>query len=633
MDKPNITIYNQESCILPLSFFEGRFVPNFHPDSLDYRHWWREQIKRCIEGWSDGGYSVPGVYYYHLNFKKINMLNHLNKPFIGHPYFSLDDMDLFKEIIEARKEGQGFILVTGRGQGKSYLASTLVEHEFTFVQASEAIISASTDFFAKELWFKVKLGLNSIPDEIRPNFIFDTKDYIESGIRWKNPDNGKEKIIGFRSKIHRVVYDNDPGKTRGTRPNIHVMEEAGSWSGAAKLIDCYNQTEASWWRGSVFTSFPLLIGTGGQMKQGGSEDFKVMFDSPKSFNLRAFEWDGEIKGKFIPAYRKFGGMYEKSGESDMQSAKDFLDKRRLSKKNNISAYQQEMQEFPYDPHEAFMISGFSIFDVAKLEIRYADIKKSKKLSSMVDRCDLEFVREGSKIIGVKKVINPKGPFEILEHPVIGKDGKPMKGLYTSGCDSYDAVAEGEADERDAKSKGSMFIFKRYWKASETGRIFTAKITQRTANASTFYWNTVKLNMYFGTQMLYEHTKIGIAQHYITNKLSHLLYPKPKLDQVKIQKSQSTNIYGVTMPIQVKQHMINRYSEYIDEYTDQMYFPSQILDAMNFRYGSSKFDETMAAALAILSDDDMYEIEIHESKKSLRVFPKFIRNAQGQLIYD
>jgi len=978
MDKPKITIYNQEQCILPLSFFEGRFVPNFHPDSLDYQQWWREQIGRCINGWSDGGYSVPGNYYYHLNFKKINMLNHLNKPFIGNPYFSLEDMDLFKEMKAAREAGEGFIMVTGRGMGKSispdtelityygnvkradeivvgdklmgddscdrnvtavtrgsydmykiipnkgeshtvngrhmlalyynhshnskvhgwkaksyinisvedyiktsdnikdhlvlyrrgwgdnfpklespeippyllglwlgdgnknngnitnpeseiieyledyansighslsrykllnsivsgvgkgtneylndlrsldlinnkhipkkylisdresrmqllaglldtdgyletgskntfeiiqkdlelgkqivYLArsldfyvnyttkiatlkregkptyrckvaritisgdteiiptkverkkaivrkqvknhrntgfkiesigvgeyvsittdknklfllkdgtvthnsyniSSVSEHEFIFYEASEIIISASTDFFAKELWFKVKLGLNSVPDEIRPNFISDTKDYIESGIKWRNPDTGKEKIIGFRSKIHRVVYDNDAGKTRGTRPNIHVFEESGSWSGAAKLIDCYNQTEASWWRGSVFTSFPILIGTGGQMKQGGSEDFKIMFDSPKSFNLRAFEWDGETKGKFVPAYRKFGGMYEKTGESDVQSAKDFLDKRRESKKNNISAYQQELQEFPYDPHEAFMISGISIFDVHKLEGRYAEIKRSKKLSAMVDKCDLEFVREGSKIIGVKKVLNPKGPFEILEHPVLGKDGKPMKGLYTSGCDSYDAVAEGESDERAAKSKGSMFIFKRFWKVSETGRMFAAKITIRTPNASKFYWMTVKLNMYYGTQMLYEHTKIGIAQHYITNKLSHLLYPKPKLDQVKIQRSQSTNIYGVTMPVQVKQHMINRYSEYIDEYVDQMYFPSQILEAMSFRFGSSKFDETMAAGLAILADDDMYEIEVRDSKKSQRSFPKFARDANGVMIFN
>lgn len=632
MSKSDIVIYNQPKCILPKSFFEGRFIPDVHPDSLDYQQWWAEQIQRCKMGWKDGGFNVTGAYYYHLNFKKINMLDKRNKPFIGRPYFSEDDLNLFQELQNARNEGKGFILVTGRAYGKSYNVSSLAEHEFIFTPASEVIISASSDFFAKELWFKIRLGLNSVPDELRPNMLSDTKDYMESGIKWKNPDTNKEKIIGYRSKMHRIIYDNDAGKTRGTRPNIHVFEEAGSWNNSAKLIDCYNQTEASWWRGSVFTSFPILIGTGGQMTQGGSEDFKIMFETPDSFNLKAFEWDGEKLGMFKPAYSKFGGYYEQSGKSDNAGAKLFLDARREKKKKNIKAYQQELQEFPYEPSEAFMISGYSVFDVNKLYTRYSEIKRSKELENMVEKCDLRFIRNGGKIIGVEKVIDKNGIFEIVEHPRLSPDKKVVRGLYVSACDSFDAVEE-KMPEDNVKSAGSIFIYKRFWKASETGNIFVAKLTQRTANASTFYWNTVKLNMYFECQMLYEHTKIGIAQHYITNRLTHLLYPKPKLDQVQIKKSQATNMYGVTMPIQVKQHMINRYREYIDNNIDQMYFPSQILDAMNFRWGSSKYDETMAASLAILADDDMYEIQIRDKIKTSRDFPKFRRNAVGALVFD
>ena len=44
-------------------------------------------------------------------------------------------------------------------------------------------------------------------------------------------------------------------------------------------------------------------------------------------------------------------------------------------------------------------------------------------------------------------------------------------------------------------------------------------------------------------------------------------------------------------------------------------------------------ETMAAGLAILADDDMYEVEILDKKKEAKVFPKFKRDAKGQLIYD
>ena len=626
-----VLIYNQPDCILPKSFFEGRFIPDVHPDSLDWEQWWDDQIIRCKEGWNDGGFSVTGPYYYHLNHKKINMLDAHDKTIIDHPYYAYEDQELFNNFQTARSQGKGIILLTGRGFGKSFNVASIAEWEFVFVPASEVIVSASSDFFAKELWFKINLGLNSVDDEIRPNLLSGTKDYMESGMKWTDPETGKQKTIGYRSKMHRVVYDNEPGKTRGTRPNIHIFEEMGSWSGAAKLIDCYNMTEASWWRGSKFTCFPILIGTGGQMKQGGSEDAKIMFYDPDAFNLIAFEWDDQKIGKFFPAYQKFGGYYEKTGTSDVEGAKTFLDTRRERKKKNLKAFQQEIQEFPFNPEEAFKISGTNIFNHDKLYNRYAEIKKSKELTAVVQKGNLKFVRVGSRIVGVEWEPSNTGIFEIAEHPHIDSvTHRPKKHLYISGCDSFDAVAEEDANNND-KSRGSIFVFKRFWKASETGRLFVAKITQRTNDASIFYWNTVKLNMYYECQMLYEHTKIGIAQHYITNKLHHLLYLRPKLDTVGVIKKQySTNTYGLTMPIQIKQHAITRYSQYIEEYCEQMYFPSQILDAMEFRWGSSKHDETMAAAIAILGDDDMYRVEIKENKEMSMNFPKFVRDRNGKL---
>ena len=67
-------IYNQPNCILPQSFFEGRNIPNAHKESLDWEQWWDEQQLRCENGFKDGGFSMTGVNYYHVNFKKINML-------------------------------------------------------------------------------------------------------------------------------------------------------------------------------------------------------------------------------------------------------------------------------------------------------------------------------------------------------------------------------------------------------------------------------------------------------------------------------------------------------------------------------------------------------------------------------
>ncbi|HMT02060.1 MAG TPA: LAGLIDADG family homing endonuclease [Burkholderiales bacterium] len=39
--------------------------PNYHPDTIAYKQWWKEEIKRCVEGyWHEGRYTPPQLYTY-----------------------------------------------------------------------------------------------------------------------------------------------------------------------------------------------------------------------------------------------------------------------------------------------------------------------------------------------------------------------------------------------------------------------------------------------------------------------------------------------------------------------------------------------------------------------------------------
>jgi len=560
------------------------------------------------------------------------MLNEHGKPSFDHPWFAYEDQQLFNDVQTARDNKKGLMLITGRGFGKSFAAASIAEHEFVFKEASECIVSASTDFFASQLWSKIELGLNSIHPELRPNFLRKKMDYRESGFAFKDME-GVETIIGYLSKLHKVTYDNDAGKTRGTRPNIHLFEEVGSWSGAAKLTDCYDQTEASWWRGKHFTCFPMLIGTGGQMKQGGSADAKKMFYDPNAYNLMAFEYKGKEVCRFVQAYRKLEGFYEKSGICDEVEAKEFLDRRRESKKGNLKSFQQESQEFPFDPGEAFKLSGTNVLPTNLLYDRYSKVSEDPELANVCQQGELDWIDKKNIKKGVKWIVKKGGTFTIVEHPMLNPEGRPQENLYISGCDSYDAVEE-TTEENDGKSRGSIFVYKRFWKPSVLGDIFVAKVTQRPDDAEDFYWNTVKLNMYYGCKMLYEHTKIGIARHYITNKLAReYLYEKPDLVSLGVlKKTKSTNRYGVTMPDPVKRYIIQQYATWIKKNIDSMFILSQMEDGINFIFGSSAFDETMAAAIALLGNEDMYAIKVKEDEEKKRSFPKFRTNARGKMIF-
>ena len=643
MNNKDIVIYNQEECVLPKSFFEGRFIPELHPDSLDYSQWWNEQIIRCLDGYSDGGYRIPGNYYYHLNFKHINLLGSEGKPLITHPFFSQEDYDLFLEIEEARREGQGMLWVTGRGRGKSFIASTLGEHEFNFIPASEIIVSASTVPYADALFSKIQLGLNSIPKELSHNLLIKNSNYYESG--YEEVVNNVKKKYGYRSKIWKLAYDDRAGKTRGTRPNIHLFEEIGSWTGSAGLKDCYKKTEPSWWRGSKFTCFPFLIGTGGEMSTGGSSDAREMFNDPKAYNLKSYETkDAGIRiCKFTPAYKMFGGFYEKSGVSDEIGAKAFLESRRASKESSPDLYMQEIQEFPFEPDEAFLTKDGGWFPAAQVQQRIADITKDPR-KQIVKKGRLDWVKLNNKIVGIEWTDDINGIFEKVEDPFIrpGETSPPWN-LNVSGCDSFDALQEQEVAD---KSKGSIFVYKRFISAGQTAHIFVAKLTQRTTDDIEFYQNTYKLNYYYNSQMLFEYTKIGIGRWYVTNKLSRYLMPRPQLEREGvIKKTQSTQTYGVAMPEKVKIHAIKNYAAYmkgsmneegedgvIEPKLSEMYFISQLKDALDFTFGSSKFDETMAAAIALLADNELYNVDIRDTKQTAYKFPTYKTNKQGKLYF-
>jgi hypothetical protein len=391
----------------------------------------------------------------------------------------------------------------------------------------------------------------------------------------------------------------------------------------------------------------MLIGTGGEMKSGGSEDARSMFWNPDAYNLRVYyiEKRGRTEpcAKFIGATRKLEGFYEKSGVSDEEGALKFLTEKRARKEKDQDAYDQERMEFCLDPDEAFMVTGGEYFNIPLLERRYSAIERSPDLQAIVKRYTLKPIKDDQgRVVDVKAEEDPDGIFEIAELPIWADPGRegpkvePFDNLYISGCDSFDAVAEAIPDKLSRgkmKSNGSIFIFKRFWKATETGPMFVAKLKQRTENGTEFYNNTILLNLFYHSKMLYEHTKIGIAQHYITTSMHRLLLPKPRLGMVDVVKNPtSTNAFGIPMPIEIKKHAIKRYSEYIDNYIDTMYFSSQLLDAIHFKLGSPAFDETMAAAITILADDDMHAVLIEEKQQQDRHFPVF-HMVNGRLVFS
>ena len=630
--------------MLHKEFFSGREIPDYHRESIEYIEGGKEQGHRCRNGLELNGVSVTGAFYFYLNFFKINRLDNQGNATLDFPNFSYVDKETFEYFDLAKRKGLGLLLITGRGEGKSYKASALASWRYTFFKNTHSVVSASTSDYADKLWFKIREGLNSLHPEIYHNRdISDTKDLIISGTIYKD-ENGQRREKGYFSKIEKVVYDFKPGKNRGSRPDIHIFEEIGSWApDKGRLIDCYNMSKASWTRGSKQTCLPILIGTGGEMKSGGSRDAKEMFYNPEAFNLLKFDDTyGVNSGKpicyFIPAYKKYEGFYEVqgdvlakeeheqygfkvgekigevkiSGANDDIGAKKFFERKRASLENSERELEQNIQEFPFTPQEAFMTNSHSPFSI--LKNRLYELEMNDALTDKVKIGRLEMTGEihpEDNMPVVKFVEDKRGKFQILEEPLLTPTGAYYKKLYTAGCDSYD-----QDEARTSESQGSIFIYKRFLNANTTSNLFVAQYTDRPEDKYEFYYNTLLLNLYYRSSMLVEHSNLGIFIYYEQKKYDFLLYDRPRVAYADTKDSKVTNKKGLHMDDKTKTYCIDAYKKYCRENVHQFFFKDQVLDHVEFNRDENRFDRTMASMLCIVQDNDMYAIMAHEQKQKV-----------------
>lgn len=86
-------------------------IPMYHPESLKYLDWWRDQKKKCIEGYWSSGYWMPGNLYFYINFGTIlvNKTEHATSKEPGRPLLRDLEWEFFYNWAESRGFS-GFIL-------------------------------------------------------------------------------------------------------------------------------------------------------------------------------------------------------------------------------------------------------------------------------------------------------------------------------------------------------------------------------------------------------------------------------------------------------------------------------------------------------------------------------------------
>lgn len=619
-------------------FFEGRTPPAVPLDSLENIEWYEEQLKRCVYGFEYRGQRITGDHYWVLNMfpflvAKLDKAGKVTNEFdTGFPYFAGMHDYLFKTIEQAHYEGKAFCWMSGRGSGKTYMILSILAKIYHLKPKSHGIVSASNSGHATESFTKLLQGLDALA-EVHPTLALhrlqDTKSLLESGQEILR--DGIKYKEGPRSRLQKVVYGDNAGATRGSRPDAQLMEEVGDWStGKGDLKSCIGASIGSWRVGSINKCRVFMIGTGGSI---ASDQIKDVFNTPDAYNLLEFKDFAPKSCFFLPAHYFLGGMgWEETSVNNNDGAKAFLDAERVRTKDDMEIHGKIVQEFPYTIEEVFRKNGTNNFNQRNIAQQWTRLHYEWK-DRKPERGYLTWKKsQTGTITGVKWEKNPEGNIEIMEHPYKGPSGREVfSDLYVGGVDSID---QGIADSTSIKNRSSLacLIKKRIVDGkffTQTSNLYVAKYIGRSIDVRWDYEETLKLSMYYNAKMNIEYTKIGVVNYFREAKQYHRLLKRPfvampsKGEKIAgLQKDQS-NLIGTPASANVIDHQDGKVKEYIEDYCENIFFLDVLEQLRDYqREDRRKYDLVIAMGLCELADEDMFGIAARGEESMTSEFVAF-----------
>ena len=479
-------------------------------------------------------------------------------------------------------EAKNFMMMGSRGFGKSYsVAGGVAGHEFVFdgmkeyspdtinnTPSTEIVVGAGDAKYSGDILKKTQFGLDNLPGGIEIGDKFYPSPFAKQyGGSWysgkeivaeyKKKMGGTWKVMGSKSKIKHRTFKDNAFAANGTRPAVMVMEEIGMFN---NLKASHEASVECMKNGAYKFGSCMYLGTGGDMEGGGTVDARDMFYNPDVYDMISFNDEWENKGKisyFVPAYKGLNQFKDKNGNTQIQPAKDYLDKFRekLKKgKNARSALDAELQNRPLVPSEVFLTRTGNLFPVADLLNRLAELESSNRERNH-DYIGELYVDAESKKVKWKPNAKLK---PIYEFPVRGNDdiagciiihempyedsqGTIPYGMYLAGTDPYDH------DESTTSSLGSTFIINKL-----TNRI-VAEYTGRPDTANQYYENVRRLLKFYNAKCLYENERKGLFQYLEHKHETYLLADQPEIIKDVVQHSKVSRQKGMHMSKPLKSY--------------------------------------------------------------------------------
>lgn len=609
----------------------GRYTA-YKKGGKPYVDFWREQIRRCVEGYTVGKYRVTGDHYFFLNFYRMGIINDKKKAGAGSeesfPFFTSKQYEFFHYVELCEYLKKDVVALKARAVGFSEIGACLGVRPFITTRNFRTVYTASLESYVDDVLTKCWYQLNWLSNNTDGGMkrVRQKIDNIKQKRASKLDKEGVES--GRMAEIEGIPADN-PRKVRGARCDRLMFEEFGSnpvsrtsWTQGTALVEI----------GGVRRGIKIGWGTGGD--QGPSlTGLSEIFSDPKANNVLPYKnfysSDGTVQytGFFIPAYTfMLGSEYtDHRGVTNIEKAKKYYEEQRAAKSGK--SLLEYCSEYCFTPAEALLRQGDNIFDAIAISDRITQIRihkmgvKPRRVALLWDKS------EGDETLNKVKVYDKvDSNILIYEEPMLD-DKDPYKNLYVAGIDSIDQGTEDSATQKDV-SDFCIVIKRRAYGLKEPK--YVAVYKERPRDIRFAYDNAMKLLAWYNCKALLEHTKISILTYFKSKKKDNLFMKRPKSSLSDIKRGNSQMI-GVPATETIIKHGLELINTYVNDYCYTIDSDMILEQLLNYSYENKrKYDIVAAMGMAEIADEELMGFNpkpAHSVEKEWKDFGWFI-NSKG-----
>lgn len=586
-----------------------RSYTEYPADSKPYNDFWKEQYKRCTEGYTVGKYRITGDHYFFLNFYRMEVISEGARGGAGRnekfPTFLAKQYEFFHYVEMAERLHKDVAILKARGIGLSEIVACLAVRPYITNRGYRSLLTCAAEGKLTPLKTKCWKQLNWLDMNTNGGMRHLRQKVNNADTKRASQVTPDGVEYGWMSEIDSVIADTSD-KIRGDRVDRLIYEEAGS---NKYLTKSWIQGNALVELGGYHFGTRIALGTGGD--DMALEGLSNIFAKPEGYNVLLYKnYDTEdrkpqLTAFFIPAH-KFSlreEFLDTRGVTQSEEFKKFYEEER--KKLSGKDLLDYCAEHCFIPNEALYKQGENIFDSIAIADRLTQIRifkaglKPEYVSLLWDRSG-----DTPDLTKVKVISNPNSKIAIYERPLRDEDGLVLKNLYVAGIDSIDQ-GSGDSSTSTDVSDFCIVIKKRIYGLQEAK--YVAIYKDRPRDIREAYDVAMKLLVWYNCKALLEHTKISIVTYFKEKKKDSLFMKRPASTLGDMKRGNSQMI-GVPATEAIIKHGLELINNFVNDYCYSIDIDEMLEQLLKYSWENKrKFDIIAAMEMAEIADEELMNI--------------------------